>query len=49
MRRDSECLQKHRCTTDNLIKLNQHVSEALQRSEMFGFVWLDIEKAFDAV
>ena len=40
---------KHRCTTDNLIKLTQHVSEAFQWSEMVGFVCLDIEKAFDAV
>ena len=41
--------KKHRCTTDNLIKLTQHVSEAFQRSEMVGLVCLDVEKAFDAV
>ena len=41
--------RKHRCTTDNLIKLTQHVSEAFQLSEMVGFVCLDVEKAFDAV
>ena len=39
----------NRCTTDNLLKLNQHVTEAFQWSEMVGFVCLDIEKAFDAV
>ena len=38
-----------RCTTDNLLKLTQHVTEAFQWSEMVGFVCLDIEKAFDAV
>ena len=41
--------RKHRCTTDSLIELTQHVSEAFQWSEMVGFVCLDIEKAFDAV
>ena len=41
--------RKHRCTTDNPIKLTQHVSEAFQWSEMVGFVCLDVEKAFDAV
>ena len=37
------------CTTDNLLKLTQHVTKAFQWSEMVGFVCLDIEKAFDAV
>ena len=41
--------RKHRCTTDNLIKLTQHVSEAFQWSEMVGSVCLDVKKAFDAV
>ena len=41
--------RKHRSTTNNLIKLNQHVSGAFQWSEMVGFVCLDVEKAFDAV
>ena len=41
--------RKHRCPTDNLIKLTQHVSEAFQWSEMVGFVCLDVEKAFGAV
>ena len=41
--------RKHRCTTDNLIELTQHVSEAFQWSEMVGLVCLDVEKAFDAV
>ena len=41
--------RKHRCTTDNLIKLTQHVSEAFQWSKMVGLVCLDVEKAFDAV
>ena len=41
--------RKHSCTTDNLIKLTQHVSEAFQWSEMVGLVCLDVEKAFDAV
>ena len=41
--------RKHRCTTDNLIKLTQHVSEAFQWSEMVGLVCLDVDKAFDAV
>ena len=41
--------RKHRCTTENLIKLTQLVSEAFQWSEMVGFVCLDVEKAFDAV
>ena len=40
--------RKHRCTTDNLIKLTQHVSEAFQWSERVGFVCLDVEKGFDA-
>ena len=40
---------KHRCDTDNFIKLTQHVSEAFQWSEMAGLVCLDVEKAFDAV
>ena len=41
--------RRNRCTTDNLLKLTQHVTEAFQWSEMVGFVCLDIEKAFDAV
>ena len=41
--------RKHRCTTDNLIKLTQHVSEAFQWSEMIGLFCLDVEKAFDTV
>ena len=41
--------RKHRCTTDNLIKLTQHISEAFQWSKMVGLVCLDVEKAFDAV
>ena len=41
--------RRNRCTTDNLLKLTQHVAEAFQWSEMVGFVCLDIEKAFDAV
>ena len=41
--------RRNRCTTDNLLKLTQHVTEAIQRSEMVGFVCLDIEKAFHAV
>ena len=41
--------RKHRCTTDNLTKLTQHVSEAFQWSEMVGLVCFDVEKAFDAV
>ena len=41
--------RKHRCTTDNLIKLTQHVSEDFQWSELVGVVCLDVEKAFDAV
>ena len=41
--------RRNRCTTDNLLKLTQHVTEAFQWSEMVGSVCLDIEKAFDAV
>ena len=41
--------RKHHCTKDNLIKLTQHVSEAFQWSEMFGFVCLEVENALDAV
>ena len=41
--------RKHRCATENLMKLTQHVSEAFQWSEMVGFVCLDVEKTFDAV
>ena len=37
------------CTTDNLLKLTQHVTEAVQLLEMVRFVCLDIEKEFDAV
>ena len=40
---------KHGCTTDNLITLFQHVSEAFQWSEMVGLVCLDVEKAFVAI
>ena len=39
----------NRCTTDNLLVLTQHISEAYQWSEMVGLVCLDVEKAFDAV
>ena len=39
----------NRCTTDNLLVLTQHISEAYQWSEMVGSVCLDVEKAFDAV
>ena len=41
--------RRNRCTTDNLLKLTQHVTEAFQLSEMVGFVCLDIEQEFDAV
>ena len=41
--------RRNRCTTDNLLKLTHHVTEAFQWSEMFGFVCLDIDKTFDAV
>ena len=41
--------RRNRCTTDNLLKLTQHLTEAFQWSEMVGFVCLDIEKAFDEV
>ena len=41
--------RRNRCTTDNLLKLTQHLTEAFQWSEMVEFVCLDIEKAFDAV
>ena len=41
--------RRNRCTTDNLHKLTQHVTEAFQWSEMVGFVCPYIEKAFDAV
>ena len=37
--------RKHRCATDNIIKLTQHVSAAFQWSEMVGLVCLDVEKA----
>ena len=37
------------CTTDNLLKLTQHVTYTFQWSEMVEFVCLDIEKVFDAV
>ena len=39
----------NRCTTDNLLVLTRHISEAYQWSEMVGLVCLDVEKAFDAV
>ena len=39
----------NRCTTDNLIVLTEHISEAYQWSEMVGLVCLDVEKTFDAV
>ena len=39
----------NRCTTDDLLVLTQHISEAYQWSEMVGLVCLDVEKAFDAV
>ena len=34
------------CTTDNLLVLTQHISEAYQWSEMVGIVCLDVEKSF---
>ena len=39
----------NRCTTDNLILLTQNVSEAFQWKQCVGAVFLDVEKAFDAV
>ena len=44
----SACREK-RCTTDNLLDLTQHISEAYQWPEMVGLVCLIVEKAFDAV
>ena len=41
--------RRNRCTTDNLLKLFQHVTETFQWSQMVGVVCLDIEKTFDAV
>ena len=41
--------RKHRCTTDNLIKLTQHVSEAFQWSEKVALFCVDVEKAFDVL
>ena len=41
--------RRNRCTTYILLKLTQNVTEALQWSELIGFVGLDIEKAFNAV
>ena len=46
---ETRAYRKHRCTTDNLIKLTQHFSEAFQWSVKVGLVCLDVEKAFDAV
>ena len=34
--------RKHHCTTNNLIKLTQHISEAFQWSEIVGFVCFDV-------
>ena len=39
----------NRCTTDNLLVLTQHISEAYQWSEIVVLDCLDVEKAFDAV
>ena len=41
--------RRNRYTTENLLNLTQHVTEAFKWSEMVGFDCLDIEKAFDAV
>ena len=41
--------RKHLCTTDNLIKLVQHVSEAFQWSEIVRFGCLDVKKALNKV
>ena len=49
IRETQSAYRKHHCTTENHIKLTQHVSEAFQWSEMVDFVCLDVEKAFDAV
>lgn len=38
-----------RQTTDNLLQLTQYTAEAFQWREMVGAVFLDVEKAFDAV
>ena len=40
--------KKRRCTTENLIKHTQHLSEAFQWSEKFGSLCLDAEN-FDSV
>ena len=37
--------RKQRRTTDNLIKITQHVNEVFQLSEMIGFVCLEIAKS----
>ena len=42
-------LRRNRCTTDNLLKVTQHVKEAIQWSEKVGFVCLDIKKPFHAL
>ena len=39
----------NRCTTDNILVLTQHISEAYQWSQTVALVCLDVEKAFDAV
>ena len=36
--------RKHRCTTDNLIKLTQHVSEAFHWFQIVGWKFLIVEK-----
>lgn len=38
-----------RQSTDNLLQLTQYTSEAFQWRQMVGAVFLDVEKAFDAV
>ena len=48
-RETQSAYRKHRCTTDDLININQQVSEAFQWLEMVGFVCMDVETAFDAV
>ena len=41
--------RRNRCTTNNLLKLTKHFSEAFQFFQMVLLVCLDVEKAFDAV
>ena len=46
---DQSAYRKHRSTSDNLLRLSQTVSEALQQRQTVAAAFLDVQSAFDKV